>query len=1029
VDNQLDIDVIYAAALALQGTAERSAYLDRVCTESPELRERVDRLLAAEPGIGSFLETPAAEICATDVQRTAEKPGMSIGPYKLLQQIGEGGMGVVYMAEQTSPVRRKVALKVIKPGMDSHQVIARFEAERQALALMDHANIARVIDAGTTETGRPYFVMDLVHGVPITRYCDDCHLTPRQRLELFMPVCQAIQHAHQKGIIHRDIKPSNVMVTLYDGKPVPKVIDFGVAKATQQKLTDDTLFTQYGTMVGTLEYMSPEQAEMSALGIDTRSDIYSLGVLLYELLTGSTPLGPKRIKETAFAEILRLIKEEEPSKPSTRLSESGATLASISAQRDMEPARLTRLLRGELDWIVMKTLEKDRNRRYETASELMADVHRHLHDQPVEAGPPSTMYRFRKFSRRNKAALMASSLVIGALILGLCGTTWQAVRATNAERSIQVERDSALKAERIAQLESERATQEAARANREAAVSQAVNKFIHHDLLGQASPYISYERYSEPQSELKLVAVLDRASTQLAGRFEGQPAVEAELQHTIGFAYYSIQKRHRSQPHLQRAFDLRRQILGGDHPATLDSMHYLAAVKGDLALSAQVVDARRRVLGTDHVDTLRSMNSYALLVSTRGDREQAIGLFRDTLDAQQRGLGRENSQTAWTMHLLANVLLSNTEQRQGAETENREIESLFRQAIIAMRKAHRNSWYTFDIILRFAQFLRSRSRFEEAEALLVDARTRVEKLPAVPIGLKTSLFDELDGLYGDWGDSARIDAWRQTRTSEAEARLAEIVGQMQLGASNANLMLCRSVFLARLDRLDEAEASCLSAMEMDAQNEDATSQLQRLAEVQFSRRDWERAERLQSRVYASRRDQFGVDSMQAASALHALSRMRRERGDLPAAEVALTEAVSLHRKHFGDDHPATATVIHDLAFLLIRIPGREPESEGLYREALAVRKRALGGGDAATADTAFRLAEALGKQTKLDEAEKILRESYAAMSANRVSKAVREFEPILLQWNVEMCRGWNRPALAAAWESKLRAIQSTTIRD
>ena len=294
------------------------------------------------------------------------------------------------------PVQRKVALKVIKPGMDSRQVIARFEAERQALAMMDHVNIARVLDAGATEAGRPYFVMELVHGVPITKYCDDNHLTPRERLELFVPVCQAIQHAHQKGIIHRDIKPSNVMVTLYDGKPVPKVIDFGVAKATEQKLTERTLFTQYGTMVGTLEYMSPEQAEMSALGVDTRSDIYSLGVLLYELLTGSTPLTHKRMKEAAYAEILRMIKEEEPPKPSTRLSDSGEALASISAHRHTEPAKLTKLVRGELDWIVMKTLEKDRNRRYETANGFAADVQRYLDDEPVQACPPSAGYRLRQ---------------------------------------------------------------------------------------------------------------------------------------------------------------------------------------------------------------------------------------------------------------------------------------------------------------------------------------------------------------------------------------------------------------------------------------------------------------------------------------------------------------------------------------------------------------------------------------------------------------------------------------------------------
>src|SRR3989442_5152338 len=350
------------------------------------------------------------------------------------------------MAEQTQQVRRMVALKVIKAGMDTRQVIARFEAERQALAMMDHLNIARVLDVGATDTGRPYFVMELVHGVPITKYCDDNHLTPRERLELFVPVCQAIQHAHQKGIIHRDLKTANVMVTLYDGKPVPKVIDFGVAKATEQRLTGRTLFTQYGTMVGTFEYMSPEQAEMSALGADTRSDIFSLGVLLYELLTGSTPLSHKRVKEAAYAEILRMIKEEEPPRPSTRLSDSGETLAAISAQRHMEPAKLARLVRGELDWIVMKALEKDRNRRYETASAFAADVQRYLNDEPVQACPPSAAYRFRKFARRNRGSVLAASLVLFALVVGVMGTSIGLLRAEQQRRNAEKNEQNALAA-------------------------------------------------------------------------------------------------------------------------------------------------------------------------------------------------------------------------------------------------------------------------------------------------------------------------------------------------------------------------------------------------------------------------------------------------------------------------------------------------------------------------------------------------------------------------------------------------------
>jgi eukaryotic-like serine/threonine-protein kinase len=409
MSNLSPLEAIFFAALEKGSLQERAAYLDEACVGDADLRRRVDKMLAAQGHAGSFLEQPARAVEVTVDEPLLEKPGAVIGPYKLLQQIGEGGMGIVFMAEQTHPVQRKVALKVIKAGMDSRQIIARFEAERQALAMMDHVNIARVFDGGETlpayagGSPRPYFVMELVHGVPITKYCDDNHLTPRQRLELFVPVCQAIQHAHQKGIIHRDIKPSNVMITLYDGKPVPKVIDFGVAKATEQKLTERTLFTQYGTLVGTLEYMSPEQAEMSALGVDTRSDIYSLGVLLYELLTGSTPLSHKRLREAAYGEILRMIREEEAPKPSTRLSDSGEALASISANRHMEPAKLTRLVRGELDWIVMKTLEKDRDRRYETANAFAADVQRYLADETVQACPPSAGYRFRKFVRRNKA--------------------------------------------------------------------------------------------------------------------------------------------------------------------------------------------------------------------------------------------------------------------------------------------------------------------------------------------------------------------------------------------------------------------------------------------------------------------------------------------------------------------------------------------------------------------------------------------------------------------------------------------------
>jgi tetratricopeptide (TPR) repeat protein/tRNA A-37 threonylcarbamoyl transferase component Bud32 len=390
-------------------------------------------------------------------------------------------MGLVFVAEQQQPVRRKVALKIIKPGMDSKQVIARFEAERQALAMMEHQNIAKVFDAGTTESGRPYFVMELVHGVPITEYCDANKLTPRQRLELFVPVCQAIQHAHQKGIIHRDIKPSNVLVTMYDDKPVPKVIDFGVAKAIEQRLTEKSVYTQFGTLVGTFEYMSPEQAEMNAFGVDTRSDIYALGVLLYELLTGTTTLERKRLREAAFDEIRRIIKEEEPQRPSVRLSTSD-TLAKVAEARKTDPAKLSRLMRGELDWVVMRCLEKDRSRRYDNASALARDVERYLKDEPVEARPPSMWYRLRKAAQRHRSALSVAGVVAAAVLLGTTVALWQASLArADRERAEKAEQDQ-IEAEVIAATKLQKQEEEQIAERRQEKLDRAIEAAFGGDL-------------------------------------------------------------------------------------------------------------------------------------------------------------------------------------------------------------------------------------------------------------------------------------------------------------------------------------------------------------------------------------------------------------------------------------------------------------------------------------------------------------------------------------------------------------------
>jgi serine/threonine protein kinase len=460
---------LFLAVAAMDDPKKRAAYLARECGEDAELRAHVEELL----GAGDAPPTPHGEPDLTMDQSgfTARVGQVIAGRYKLLEEIGEGGMGTVFMAMQTEPVKRAVAIKIVKPGMDSKAVLARFEAERQALAMMDHPNIARVLDAGSTETGRPFFVMELVKGMPITKYCDERKLTLRQRLELFVPVCQAIQHAHQKGVIHRDIKPSNVLVAMYDDRAVPKVIDFGVAKAAGQSLTEKTLMTGFGALVGTPEYMSPEQASLNNLDIDTRSDVYSLGVLLYELLTGTTPLDRKSLGQAALLELLRIVREVEAPRPSAKLSSSHA-LPSIAASRNTEPAKLARLMRGELDWVLMKALEKDRARRYETANGLARDIQRYLADQLVEARPPSAGYRLRKAIRRNKGKVFSAGLVLLVLLAGIAGTTYGFLRAEQQRHSAEQQRQLAEQERQLA--EKAQAGADSARQDAEARRGDAV---------------------------------------------------------------------------------------------------------------------------------------------------------------------------------------------------------------------------------------------------------------------------------------------------------------------------------------------------------------------------------------------------------------------------------------------------------------------------------------------------------------------------------------------------------------------------
>ncbi len=664
---------LFLAAADLADPAERAAYLNRECGEEAELRARVEALLRvndasplpeSEPAeaTGDYAQDASDAGASNHHHGESEQAGTIIaGKYTLVELIGEGGMGSVWRAKQTEPVKRFVAVKLIKAGMDSKQVLARFDAERQALALMDHPNIAKVLDGGVHEH-RPFFVMELVKGVPITDFCDARKLTPKGRLELFVPVCQAIQHAHQKGIIHRDIKPSNVLIALYDDKAMVKVIDFGVAKATGGTLTEQTIETGFGGVVGTPQYMSPEQATFNNLDIDTRSDVYALGVLLYELLTGSPPFSKKDLEKKGLVEILRVVREEEPPRPSMKLSADDA-LPTLSANRGTEPKKLMGLLRNELDWIVMKALEKERARRYETANGFAADVLRYLGGETVQAHPPSTAYRLKKFVKRYKGQVFAANVVFFALVAGIGGTTLGLLEARHQEGlalgAAQEERQAKLReAERA---EGEKAAKLQAQKNLQQANENLAFAKKGNDILGSVftglDPKKNYVTVGELSQALK--DNLKKAVQELEGSAIGDALTVARMQITLGLSLLGLGEPSQAIILFERVRATMAAKLGPDHPDTLTSMNNLAAgyqaagrLDQALPLYEETLKLQRAKLGPDHPDTLLSMNNLALGYHAAGQFDRALPLWEQTLKLRRAKLGPYHPETLVSMYNL-----------------------------------------------------------------------------------------------------------------------------------------------------------------------------------------------------------------------------------------------------------------------------------------------------------------------------------------------------------------------------------------
>ena len=908
-----DIKAIFSEALEKHTPQERSAYLCEVCGNDTDLREKIENLLKAHSEAGNFLDAPILEAQVDlDIPLT-EMPGTVIGRYKLLEKIGEGGMAVVYMAEQEEPIRRQVALKIIKLGMDTKSVIARFEAERQALALMDHPHIARVFDAGATETGRPYFVMELVKGLSITEYCDQNNLSTEQRQSLFIQVCSAVQHAHQKGIIHRDIKPSNVMVTLHDGQPLPKVIDFGIAKATNQKLTEKTLFTRYAQMIGTPAYMSPEQAEMSDLDIDTRTDIYSLGVLLYELLTGTPPFSEEELRQAGYLEIQRIIREQEPTKPSTKLSTLGDTLAEVARQRGSTPDLLRKSVRGDLDWIVMKALEKQRNRRYDTAAELAADINRHLNNEPVQAAAPGFIYRAQKFTRRHRISVLVGMLVILAILVIVSALSISTVliwREQGRTRRAFEKEQKALRLETRARMVAER----------EIRISRAVVDFLNNDLLASVSPSRALGR------QVMVMDVLNAASEKIKGRFQNEPLIEASIRRTLGSTYKTLGNYSAAEAHYERNLSINLEELGQEHNNTLTSMGDLAELyrlqgKLDQArdLYEKLMEISPRVLGPEHPHTMTFMNNFALVCHQQGRYSQAEELYLKSYETRKNQFGEEHAHTMTSMSNLGG-LYCDMGQYEKAET------MLLKAFEIHKRVLGFEHPDTLMLMSNIAGLYQAQAKYEQTESLLLTILPIQKRILGPTHPGTITITNNLALLYT-----------HQERYDEAEP-------------------LYEQVLEVNTSKLGEEHQYTMAAMN-------------NLAELYRDQKRYDESEQLHTRAYKLKVRVLGREHPDTLAAMNNLAEVYKDQGRYDDAETMHLETLEISKRTLGEQHPNTLSTMNNLAMVYM-FQHEFQKAETLHLRTYELRQQLLRPGHPYIARSIRHLIDLYTALEKPEEAQK-----------------------------------------------------------